>query len=134
MPAVQVRARRIGWGSAAALALAVLAGCANGGAMARIEADPTIITGSIGPMTDRGAVERALSDALDEGAPLPVAWENADTGARGAVVSLAPPPSGKRGCRGFTASRENYDGVALHAGEACPRTGGGWVVDTFEAL
>ena len=140
--------------SIVAIALS-LSGCGTGADLAALDDDPTLITGSIQPadvaatsavspvvsahsdeiMSDRDAiVGMAMSADLDALGGEALAWRNSKTESRGAIRDIREVAVGTAICRQFTASRQNYSGVALWTGEICRRTGEDWRVTNFQKV
>lgn len=113
----------------------LVSGCAGGFSLEKVDADPSIITGSVGTsvpvdavrQSDEATIRNAVSSAdLETAASAPLAWANADTGSRGTITALSEARDTGTLCRSFTTSRESFDGVALLSGEACMVQGGVW--------
>ncbi|RLQ87438.1 RT0821/Lpp0805 family surface protein [Notoacmeibacter ruber] len=132
-----------------------LAGCGGGVNLAKIDDDPTLITGSIAPseaktkaapdpfgsavedelQSDREAIigmvtAADLSTHGEEG----LAWRNAKTGASGQIDSIREKTEGGVTCRQFTVSRQTYQGVALWTGEACRGALDEWMATRFQRV
>lgn len=123
---------------AVAAGVSLLAGCAGGFDLGRLDADRSIVTGSVGMPTgqkpdsrvsDEAAI-RATIAAWDGGedAPRTVPWVNANTGSSGAITRLSDVREDGRRCRMFTALRDSFSGSTRYAGKACIGEGGSWIV------
>lgn len=119
-------------------------GCAGGGfGLAKVEADPTILTGALPPGTDtppgsqivsdQATIRNAVSSAdIADLRARSISWANVDTGSRGAITGVTETREGRILCRRFTASRESFEGVALYRGEACSGADGAWWMRAFD--
>jgi surface antigen len=126
------------WSNLLALVVPIgLAACASGNVLKSVEADRSIITGSIsgGPATDvtdaetiRNAVTSVDPTTID---PDGLAWANPATGASGRITGLTEFQDSGNLCRRFSASVTRFDGVSLYRGEACLKNPGGWRLRTF---
>lgn len=122
-----------------------LAGCgARGFSMERIEADRSIVTGTVettagsgadgGLPSDRATIRNAVSSVDLEALPSTgISWANAATGSRGSISGIAEFADGGLSCRKFLVSRESYDGVGLYEGEAC-LSRGEWQLRKFKGF
>lgn len=127
-----------------ACVLALSACGARGVSIGMVEADPTIITGSVAaspPPVDEAVQSDAMtlrnvvtSVDVDEIEVEPLAWVNVETGSRGLVRSIEQHEEGGLVCRSFEATRESYDGVAVYTGESCLAPGGMWAMTAFDRL
>jgi surface antigen len=119
-------------------AASLLAGCAGGFDLGRLDTDRSIVTNSVGSPTgqqpdsrvsDEAAI-RATVAAWDAGeaAPKTVPWVNANTGSSGAITRLAEARGEGRRCRTFTVSRDSFAGSSRYDGRACLDAGGSWIV------
>lgn len=127
--------------AAALLGCGVLAGCGSF-SLAKVEVDPTIVTGSIShekPViadpnlsSDEAAIRSVVGgvdpEELGSGS---VPWANPGTGSRGAITGIAQYRQEGVLCRRFTASRESFDGVNLYRGETCFGPNGIWRTKSF---
>ena len=124
---------------------ALLSACGSGGfSLQKAEVDRTFYTSHVDAprtsseverLSDEATIRNAVTSADIEtlnGAPLP--WANAETGARGQVTGIAELKGKGTLCRSFSATRENFDGVAMFRGEACMVASGAWRMQSFEAL
>jgi hypothetical protein len=122
----------------------LLAGCVAGNlGLKEAGIDPTILTGAVDPtgdpddgpqLSDQATIRNAVSaaDVATVGAT-PLSWANAETGSRGTISGLVERMENGRLCRSFRTSREAYDGVSLHSGEACMVGPGAWRMERFGA-
>lgn len=124
--------------------LAATAGCGVGGfSLEKAEVDRAIVTSNVqansipadgGLVADQVTIRNAVSSAdLEESAGQPLAWANADTGARGSITGLTESRSKGELCRDFAATRESFDGIALYKGRICMIGAGIWRIDDFKA-
>jgi surface antigen len=119
-------------------AVALLAGCAGGFDLGRLDTDRSIITNAVpkasGQQPDmRASDEAAIRAAIaawapGEAPPDTVPWVNANTGSSGAISRVADMREGGRSCRTFTASRDSFSGSSRYRGKACIGQGGSWTV------
>lgn len=123
---------------------ALLTGCIGGGlGLKEAGVDPTILTGAVettagtddGPqLSDQATIRNAVSSVdVETVGSTPLAWANADTGSRGAISGLVERMENGRLCRSFTTSREAFDGVSVHSGQACLVAPGAWRMERFGA-
>jgi hypothetical protein len=123
---------------AAVAGASLLAGCGGGFDLGRLDADRSIVTGSVGMQTgqqpdsrvsDEAAI-RATIAAWDAGedAPRTVPWVNANTGSSGAISQVAEARGEGGRCRTFTVSRDSFSGSSQYGGKACLDAGGSWIV------
>lgn len=123
----------------------LLSACGAGGFnLEKAEVDRTFYTSNVSAprtsveaerLSDEATIRNAVTSADLEtlsGQPLP--WANADTGSRGQITGIAEIKGKGTLCRRFSASRESFDGVAMHKGEACMVSAGIWRMHTFETL
>lgn len=138
---------RTGWlrmASALVVVALPLSACTTGTVdSATSELDQSSLTGSLAAAqpadptrsSDEAIIRNAVSAADPEQAQIqPLAWANADTGSRGAIMNLVERKQDGKLCRQFTASREAFDGVALFSGDACKGDRGNWYMRIFKQL
>jgi surface antigen len=122
---------------AALACVALLAGCAGGFDLGRLDTDRSIITSSVdkaaGQQPDsRVSDEAAIRAAIAAWSPVApadtVPWVNANTGSSGAITRIADSREGASLCRTFTASRDSFGGASRYRGKACSAGGGSWIV------
>jgi hypothetical protein len=125
----------------------MLSACASGFSLEKAVPDRSLVTGSIpasAPATplpgnddrlsDETTIRNAVSSVdLASLAGKPLAWANAETGARGEIDALAQKTRESGPCRTFRASRESFDGVRLFTGEAC-MAAGSWQMTRFDPV
>lgn len=122
----------------------LLCGCVSSVLAPSDGVDRSIVTGAIPPpaavsadpedASDETTIRNAVSSvpaAEMSGGRIP--WANPGTGSRGEITEVREYRVGAALCRGFVATRESYAGVALHSGEACLESGGGWRMRSFGA-
>ncbi len=131
-------------GAALLFLAAACAGCASGGlALDGLGVDETITTSSVAregdgapdaeQLSDEETIRNAVSSANLErltGGSIP--WANSATGSRGEISAIVERVEDGRLCRRFTVSRESFEGVALHRGEACLAAAGDWWLSAFD--
>ena len=126
-----------------ALTLCVLAasGCAiNGNSLPRITSGEQLVTSSVADKakpegieaTDAELIKSTVAAASDSSTPL--AWQNPETGASGAIVAIDN-FMGKHGqqCRGFKTTVANFMGISYYNGETCQVSSEKWVLSWFKA-
>lgn len=88
---------------------------------------------SVPAISGTSAIRAKLAAAMDgDGAALPLAWDDPDSGTRGMVTRIA---AGRRdACRDFITTRESFDGVSLYRGELCSDDAVGWQIRAFGPL
>lgn len=129
-----------------ATSLALLAGCAGGVNFAKVEADRSIITGSVRPSAkpamgksapenelDEIAIRNAVTSADIQAAPT-LAWENPETGSRGLISQIRETREANLPCRSFRASRHAFDGILLYEGKTCLAGQGRWQMREYRAV
>ncbi len=125
-------------GLAVVAAASLLAGCAGGFDLGRLDTDRSIVTSSVPQPTgqlpdsrvsDEAAIRAAVAAwSAGEDAPGTMPWVNANTGSSGAITRIADRRSSDRRCRTFTVSRESFSGSSRYDGTACLDQGGSWIV------
>jgi hypothetical protein len=134
-----------GFGLPALLALLLpLAACGGGVDLDRVDVDPTVLTSDVPAAprnadatraSDEATIRNAVSSADVEGLRGGmVPWANSDTGSRGTISKLTEYRDSGMLCRGFTASRESFDGVRLYQGSACMAAAGAWRIEALKVL
>lgn len=123
---------------AAAAGASLLAGCAGGFDLGRLDTDRSIVTGSVGMQTGQQPDSRMSDEAAigavvsawppDAAPPDTVPWVNANTGSSGAIARVSDAREGARHCRTFIASRDSFSGSTRYFGKACIGEGGSWIV------
>jgi surface antigen len=128
-----------------AMAMLPLCACASGGfSLEKAEVDHTILTGDISEngapiadperLSDEATIRNAVTSAdLELLAGSSLSWANAGTGARGEITGIAEFRKQGTLCRRFSATRENFDGVAMFKGEACMVGSGSWRMESFQS-
>lgn len=117
----------------------------SGGLGLRPGVDASLVTGSIQDdagkprdtrrMSDEATIRNAVSSAdIDSQGSRPLAWANADTGARGAISGLSEFREDGLICRRFSTTKESFDGVRLFSGRACMVSAGAWRLEKLDAL
>lgn len=107
--------------------------------------DTSLVTGSIQDdadkprdvqrMSDEATIRNAVSAAdIDSQGVKPLAWANADTGARGSITGLSEFREDGLVCRRFATTKESFDGVHLFKGQACMVSAGAWRLEKLDAL
>lgn len=124
--------------------LPLMAGCTTGALdLGRQDVDRTMVTGAIPPAVPKTSPSPAISGtpallaalagaSADDAVPMPLAWNDPESGARGAVTHLAGGPGDV--CRTFVTTRESFDGVGLYRGEFCAAGTDGWQIRGFAPL
>ncbi len=124
-------------------ACGLLAACGAGGfSLKKAEVDRSLYTSNVpaaaktfdaerfsDEATIRNAVTSADLKTLGGG---PLAWANADTGARGEISGISEFKNKGALCRRFNATRESFDGIAMFDGEACMVGAGSWHMERFQ--
>jgi surface antigen len=127
-------------GAAVLVAAALGSGCASGGLLSKAEADPTVLTNSVGSVrqaadaetaSDQATIRNAVSSANLEEMAGGLAWANPGTGSRGTISDVREYRESGVLCRRFTGSRESFRGIALVTGDTCLGSDGAWWVRAF---
>lgn len=138
-------ALRLRHAAALVAAACLLSACGAGGFnLQKAEVDRTFYTSNVSAprtsveaerLSDEATIRNAVTSAdLETLAGQPLPWANADTGSRGQISGIAEIKGKGTLCRGFSASRESFDGVAMFKGQACMVSAGIWRMQAFEAL
>lgn len=124
----------------------MLASCAGGMKLSKLDADPSLVTNSVPPsanlptdpqtVSDQTTIQNAVSSAnleqLQGGA---LAWANIATDSRGSIFDIVEVKRSSQLCRSFKSSRESFEGVSLYSGETCTASGGtAWYMRIFKLL
>ena len=123
----------------------LLSACGSGGfSLEKAEVDRTFYTSNtsaprtsveVERLSDEATIRNAVTSAdIETLAGAPLAWANAETGARGQVTAIVETKGKGTLCRSFSATRESFDGVGMYKGEACMVASGAWRMQGFEAL
>ncbi len=124
-------------------ALALSACGTMGGGLAKVEADPALVTGSVvvdpkvntAEVSDANTIRNAISAVdLSKASSVPLGWANRETGSAGTISKVAETSKDGAVCRKFETSRESYEGVALFHGAACIGADGQWFMQEFAQL
>ena len=81
--------------------------------------------------TIRNAVSSAIVEEIGDDA---LGWANAGTGSRGTIRQIRERQVDGRLCRGFTASRESFEGVHMYRGKTCLGPARNWVMTAFDRV
>lgn len=122
----------------------VLSACAGGPDLDRLAADSSITTGAIAKSekpalpaeleSDQAAMRNSVSAAdLSRMESAGIPWANPATGSRGTIIGISEYKEQGMLCRGFSSTRESYDGVALYRGNICLGPAGSWAMLDFDA-
>jgi hypothetical protein len=122
-----------------------LSACGGGGfSLEKAEVDRSFYTSNVPAqggsvdlerLSDEATIRNAVTSAdLELLAGSSLSWANAGTGARGEITGIAEFRKQGALCRRFSASRENFDGVAMFKGEACMVGSGAWRMESFQNL